>query len=80
MKFQPVLLQELILSTLGAAIRHFKQNNVYFRVFIIFAISGSVGAFLGSLLTRYSPTVILLSIIVLFYHMNHIHLSEVPVR
>lgn len=56
------------ISTLGAAaaaIRHFKQNNVYFRVFIIFAISGSVGAFLGSLLTRYSPTVILLSIIVL---------------
>jgi uncharacterized protein len=56
------------ISTLGAAsaaIRHFKQNNVYLRVFIIFAISGSVGAFLGSLLTRYSPTVILLSIIVL---------------
>ena len=56
------------ISTLGAAtaaIRHFKQNNVYFRVFIIMAISGSVGAFLGSLLTRYFPTVILLIIIML---------------
>jgi uncharacterized membrane protein YfcA len=35
------------ISTLGAAIRHFKQNNVYFRVLIIFTIFGSVGAFLG---------------------------------
>lgn len=54
------------ISTLGAfaaAIRHFQQNNVHRRIFIIMGITGAAGAFLGSLLTRFVPvTVLLLSI------------------
>jgi len=54
------------ISTLGAfasAIGHFRQNNVHRRIFLTMAITGAIGAFLGSLLTRYVPvTVLLLSI------------------
>jgi uncharacterized protein len=53
-------------STLGAttaAIRHYRQNNIHFRVFIIMAITGAAGAFIGSFLTRYIPVVLLLSAI-----------------
>jgi uncharacterized membrane protein YfcA len=45
-------------STLGAlagAIRHFKQNNIHFRVFAIMAGTGAVGAFIGAFLTRHVP-------------------------
>lgn len=50
-------------STLGAitgAIRHSRQSNVQFRAFIFLAITGAVGAFIGSLLTGYIPINLLL--------------------
>jgi uncharacterized membrane protein YfcA len=53
-------------STLGAitaAIRHYRQNNIHFRVFVVMAITGAVGAFIGSFLTSYVPIVLLLSTI-----------------
>jgi uncharacterized membrane protein YfcA len=54
------------ISTLGAfaaAIRHFRQNNIHRRIFVIMAVTGATGAFLGSLLTRFVPvTILLLSI------------------
>lgn len=51
------------ISTLGAfaaAIRHFQQNNVHKRIFVTMAVSGAIGAFLGSLLTRFVPVQVLL--------------------
>lgn len=53
-------------STLGAftaAIRHYKQNNIHFQIFVIMAATGAVGAFLGSLVTKLVPIDLLLSII-----------------
>jgi uncharacterized protein len=53
-------------STLGAitaAIRHYRQNNIHFRVFVVMATTGAVGAFIGSFLTSYVPIVLLLSTI-----------------
>ncbi len=53
-------------STLGAftaAIRHYKQNNIHFQIFVIMAATGAVGAFLGSLVTKLVPIDWLLSII-----------------
>lgn len=50
------------ISTLGAftaAVRHFRQNNVHFRIFAIMAGTGAAGAFLGSLLTRHVPVAML---------------------
>ena len=50
-------------STLGAitaAIRHYRQKNIQFRVFIFLAITGAVGAFIGSFLTGYVPIPLLL--------------------
>jgi uncharacterized membrane protein YfcA len=53
-------------STLGAvtaAIRHYRQNNIDFRVFVVMATTGAAGAFIGSFLTSYVPVVLLLSAI-----------------
>jgi len=54
------------ISTLGsiaAAIKHYRQRNIDFQVFKIMAISGAVGAFIGSFLTSFVPTTLLLCII-----------------
>jgi uncharacterized membrane protein YfcA len=54
------------ISTLGAmtaAIKHFRQNNVHFRIFAIMAATGAVGAFLGSMLTQEVPATLLFIII-----------------
>jgi uncharacterized membrane protein YfcA len=54
------------ISTLGsiaAAIKHYKQNNIDFHVFKIMAITGSIGAFIGSFLTGFVPMTFLLCII-----------------
>ncbi|HZS74448.1 MAG TPA: sulfite exporter TauE/SafE family protein [Candidatus Nitrosotalea sp.] len=51
------------ISTLGAfaaAIGHFRQNNVHRRIFLIMAITGATGAFVGSFLTRFVPVIVLL--------------------
>ena len=59
-------------STMGAAIasiQHFRQNNVNTRIFLIMGLTGAIGAFIGSLFTRYMPISILLigiSVIVLY--------------
>lgn len=48
----------LCISTLGSitgAIKHYRQNNVDFQTFIIMAITGAIGAFIGSFLTSYIP-------------------------
>lgn len=45
-------------STLGAitaAIQHIRNRNISFTIFIIMAITGSIGAFIGALLTKYVP-------------------------
>ena len=50
-------------STMGAAIaaiQHFRYNNVDTRMFLVMGLTGAIGAFLGSLLTRYIPISILL--------------------
>jgi len=54
------------ISTLGAitaAIRHFRQNNVHFRIFAVMAATGAAGAFLGSMLTQQVPATLLFIII-----------------
>lgn len=51
------------LGALSAAIRHFKQNNFHRRIFAIMATTGAVGGFLGSMLTKFVPTNLLLSAI-----------------
>ena len=53
-------------STLGAttaAFRHFRQNNVHLRIFLIMALTGAAGAFIGSMLTKQVPSTILFVII-----------------
>ncbi len=53
-------------STFGAitaAIRHFQQNNIYLRTFMVMALTGSIGGFLGSLLTKDVPVTILFTAI-----------------
>ena len=54
------------ISTLGAltaAIRHYRLNNIHFRIFAIMASTGAVGGFLGSLVTKFVPVNLLLLII-----------------
>lgn len=54
----------LAISTLGAttgAIRHYRLKNVDFRVFVIMALSGSAGSFMGAFLVESVPLVVLLS-------------------
>ena len=43
-----------------ASIQHFRQKNVDTRIFLIMGLTGAIGAFLGSLFTRYMPISILL--------------------
>src|SRR5919112_6669018 len=46
------------ISTLGsiaATIKHYRQKNIDFEVFKIMAITGAIGAFIGSFLTSYIP-------------------------
>lgn len=53
-------------STLGAmtaAVGYFRQNNVHFRIFVVMAVTGAVGAFLGSMLTKQVPITLLFVII-----------------
>ena len=53
-------------STLGAmtaALRHYRQGNIHFRMFIILGITGAAGAFIGSFLTGYVPVPYLLVVI-----------------
>lgn len=50
-------------STLGAmsaAIKHFRQNNFHLRIFVIMAVTGAVGGFLGASLTKFVPMNLLL--------------------
>lgn len=51
------------MAAIPAAVRHFGQNNVNTRIFLVMAITGAVGAFGGSLLTTYIPVALLLSFI-----------------
>ena len=56
----------LAISTLGAttgAIRHYRQKNIDFRVFVIMALSGAAGSFMGAFLVESVPLVFLLSAI-----------------
>jgi hypothetical protein len=51
------------MAAIPAAVRHFRHNNVNIRIFLVMAITGAVGAFFGSLLTRYVPTALLFAFI-----------------
>jgi uncharacterized membrane protein YfcA len=58
----------LSVSTLGAisgALNHYRQNNINLKIFLIMAISGAIGAFIGSFLTDLVSVVILLCIIII---------------
>jgi uncharacterized protein len=58
----------LSVSTLGAisgAINHYRQNNIDFKIFLVMALSGAIGAFIGSFLTGLVSVVILLCIIII---------------
>ena len=53
-------------STLGAftaAIRHYKQHNIHLRIFLIMALTGAIGGFLGALVTKFVSVDLLLLII-----------------
>ncbi len=53
-------------STLGAivaAIKHFRDNNFHFRIFLIMAITGAIGSFIGSFFTKSVPDVFLLLLV-----------------
>jgi uncharacterized protein len=52
-----------MLGSITASIKHYRQNNIDFQIFIIMAITGAIGAFIGSFLTSYVPTILLLGII-----------------
>ena len=57
----------LSVSTLGAisgAINHYRQNNVDLKIFLVLALSGAIGAFIGSFLTDLVSVVFLLCIII----------------
>jgi uncharacterized protein len=58
----------LSVSTLGAisgAINHYRQNNIDWKIFLIMAMSGAIGAFIGSFLTGLVSLVVLLCIIII---------------
>jgi uncharacterized membrane protein YfcA len=58
----------LSVSTLGAisgAINHYRQNNFDLKIFLIMAMSGAIGAFIGSFLTDLVSVVVLLCIIII---------------
>lgn len=53
-------------STLGAmtaAIQHIKNKNISFTIFIIMALTGAIGAFIGALLTKNVPINFLLILV-----------------
>lgn len=53
----------LSISTLGAitaAIRHYRQRNIFIHAFLILGITGAAGAFIGSFLTSYIPVPLLM--------------------
>jgi len=52
-----------MLGSITATFRHFRQNNIHLRIFLVMAITGATGAFLGSLLTKYVPEKFLLLIV-----------------
>jgi len=52
-----------MLGSIAATFRHFKQNNIHLRIFLTMAMTGAIGAFLGSLLTKYVPEKFLLLIV-----------------
>jgi uncharacterized membrane protein YfcA len=57
----------LSVSTLGAisgTINHYRQNNIDLKIFLVMALSGAIGAFIGSFLTELVSVIILLSIII----------------
>lgn len=58
----------LSVSTLGAisgALNHYRQNNIDLKIFLIMALSGAIGAFIGSFLTDLVSVVVLLCIIII---------------
>lgn len=58
----------LSVSTLGAisgAINHYRQNNIDLKIFLVMALSGAIGAFVGSFLTDLVSIVVLLSLIII---------------
>ena len=57
----------LSVSTLGAisgAINHYRQNNIDLRIFLVMALSGAIGAFIGSFLIDFVSVEFLLCIII----------------
>jgi uncharacterized membrane protein YfcA len=58
----------LSVSTLGAisgAVNHYRQNNIDLKIFMVMALSGAIGAFIGSFLTDLVSVVVLLCIIII---------------
>jgi hypothetical protein len=51
------------LGTITASIRHYRQRNIQLRTFTVLAVTGAVGAFIGSFLTGYIPIHLLLTVI-----------------
>ena len=51
------------LRSVAGAVRQLRQNSVHLRIFSIMAASCAIGAFLGSILTRWFPLQLLLIII-----------------
>ena len=51
------------LGAITAAIHHYRQKNIQFNAFIFLAITGAIGAFIGSFLTGYVPIALLLIVI-----------------
>ena len=49
-----------MLGAMSATIKHFRQNNIHLRIFVIMAVTGAVGGFLGALLTKFVPMNLLL--------------------
>jgi len=58
----------LSVSTVGAisgTINHYRQKNIDFKIFLVIALSGGIGAFIGSFLTNLVSAVILLCLIII---------------
>ncbi len=67
----------LSVSTLGAisgAINHYRQNNFDLKIFLIMAMSGAIGAFIGSFLIDLVSVVVLLCIIIIIVSYEAIEL------
>lgn len=59
-------------STLGAitaSIQHLRNNNISISIFLIMAVTGSIGAFFGALLTKSVPIdfFVILVALIIFY-------------